>query len=139
MLGGLTESHTAQQSISQEAIAVELGCYVVAAIGSDLGQIVDLTGRQLVESYFAQPVITREINLNRRLLHLDYNYGKMDEMLAKYGPDLTFDYVCPEARYAIGCEREGLDIEQVIDEFGLERRDDYFRRANAVQAAALVE
>jgi len=63
----------------------------------------------------------------------------MDEMLEKYGPDLTFDYVCPEAHYAIGCERAGLDIEQVIDEFGLERQEDYFQRAKTVRAAAVAE
>ena len=121
------------------AWAFELGCYLVSAIWRDLGQIVDLTGRQLVESYSAQPVIVHDINLNRRLLHMDYNWEKMDEMLEKYGSELTFDYVSPEACYAIGCERAGLDIEQVIDEFGLERRDDYFQRADAVRAAAVAE
>ena len=119
------------------AWALELRCYIVSAIWRDLGQIVDLTGRQLVESYDHQPVIARDINLNRQLLHMDYNWEKLDEMLAKYGPDLTFDFVSPEGQYAIGCEREGLDIEQVIDEFGLERHADYFHRADAVWAAAL--
>ncbi len=121
------------------AWAFEFGYYLVTAITSDLGQIVDLTGRQLVESYFHNPVIVHDLNLNRQLLHMDYNWGKMDEMLEKYGSDLTFDYASPEACYAIGCERAGLDIEQVIDEFGLERRDDYFRRADAVRAAAVAE
>ncbi len=121
------------------AWALELGCYIVSAIWSDLGQIVDLTGRQLAESYCHSPVIIHDINLNRRLLHMDNNMDKMDEMLEKYGPDLTFYYISPEACYAIGCERAGLDIEQVIDEFGLERRKDYFQRADAVRAAAVAE
>jgi len=121
------------------AWAFEFGYYLVTAITSDLGQIVDLTGKQLVESYFHNPVIVHNLNLNRRLLHMDYNWEKMDEMLEKYGPALTFDYASPEACYAIGCERAGLDIEQVIDEFGLERRDDYFQRADAVRAAAVAE
>jgi len=38
-----------------------------------------------------------------------------------------------------GCERAGLDIEQVIDEFGLERRDEYFQRADAIRAAVVAE
>ena len=93
----------------------------------------------MVESYLAQPVIVHNINLNRQLLHMDYNWEEMDEMLEKYGSELTFDYVSPEACYAIGCERAGLDIEQVIDEFGLERREEYFQRADAVRAAAVAE
>jgi len=126
-------------ALQVRAWAFELGCYIVTAIWSDLGQIVDLTGRQLVESYYHNPVIVHNINLNRRLLHMDYNREKTDEMLEKYGSELTFDYVSPEACYAIGCERAGLDIEQVIDEFGLERRDDYFQRADAVRTAAVAE
>ena len=119
--------------------AYELGCYLVTALWQDLGQIVDLTGRQLVESYCHNPVIVHDINLNRRLLHIDYNWEKMDEMLEKYGSDLTFDYVSPEGCYAIGCKREGLSIEEVIDEFELERREDYFQRAKTVRRAAVAE
>ena len=116
--------------------AVECGYYVVSAIRSDLGQIIDLTGRQLELSTY-EALVTHRINLNRRLLHMDYNWGKMDEMLDKYGSDLTFDYVTQEARYAIGSEREGLDIEDVIDEFGLLRLQDYWREANELRAQTL--
>ena len=120
------------------AWAYELGCYLVSAIGAELGQIVDLTGRQLELSTY-EAIIAHRINLSRRLLHMDHNWDKMDDMLEKYGTDVSFDYVTQEACYAIGSEREGLDIEALIDEFGLERREDYFRRCNEVRAKALEE
>lgn len=118
------------------AWALELGLYMVSAIGAELGQIVDLTGRQLELSTY-EALITHRINLNRRLLHMDYNWDKMDAMLAKHGSDLTFDYVTPEACYAIGSEREGLDIESVIDEFGLLRREDYWPKVYAMREEIL--
>ena len=118
------------------AWAFELGRYMVSAIGAELGQIVDLTGRQLKLATY-EAVIAQRVNLNRRLLHMDYNWDKMDEMLKKYGTDVSFDYVTQEACFAIGSEREGLDIEDILDEFGLERREDYFRRCNEVREKAL--
>jgi len=116
--------------------AFELGVYMVSSILAEGGQIVDLTGTVLEQSTY-ESLITRRINLNRRLLHMDYNWDKMDKMLEKYGGALTFDYVTPEACYAVGCTRERLHIDTVLDEFGLERRRDYFERANRVRAEAL--
>jgi predicted amidohydrolase len=116
--------------------AFELGVYVISAILAELGQIVDLSGAVLAEATYEQ-LIARRINLDRRLLHMDYNWEKMDAILDKYGRDVSFDYFTREAVFAIGSEREGLSIDDVIAEFGLERRADYFRRANQVRRAAL--
>ncbi len=118
--------------------AFELGVYMVSAVLSELGQIVDLTGEVLEESTY-ETLIAHRINLNRRLLHMDYNWDKMDKMLEKYGGALTFDYATREACYAIGSEREGLDIDDVIKEFGLERRQDYWERSNRIRAEALAK
>jgi len=116
--------------------AQELGCYIVSAIGAELGQIVDITGWQLEQSTY-EALITHRLNLNRRLLHMDYNWDKMDEMLEKYGTDISFDYVTQEAKYAIGSERKGLDIEAVIDEFGLLRLHAYWEKALTARDEAL--
>jgi len=118
--------------------AWELGVYVASAVLTELGQIIDLTGNVLAESTY-EALIARRINLNRRLLHMDYNWEKMDKILEKYGGDITFDYVTREACFAIGSERPGLSIEAVIDEFGLERRADYFARARARRDQAVRE
>ncbi len=118
--------------------AFELGTYVISAVLGELGQIVDLSGTVLAEATY-EALIARRINLDRRLLHMDYNWDKMDAMLERYGADISFDYFTREAVYAIASEREGLAVDDVIAEFGLERRADYFRRANQVRAAALAD
>jgi predicted amidohydrolase len=114
-------------SRQMQAWAFEFGFYLVSAICADLGQIVDQTGHVLKTSH-QEVLITQTLNLNRRLLHLDFNWEKLDAMLEKYGEDLTFDLTAPEGRFALGCKREGLDVEQIIDEFGLERLEDYWAR-----------
>jgi predicted amidohydrolase len=116
--------------------AFELGVYVISAILAELGRIVDQSGTVLAESTY-EALIARRINLDRRLLHMDYNWDKMDAILARHGADVSFEYFTREACFAIASEREGLSVDEVIAEFGLERRADYFRRADAVRAAAL--
>lgn len=116
--------------------AFELGVYLISAICAELGQIVDQSGTVLAEATY-EALIARRINLDRRLLHMDYNWDKMDAILDKYGTDVSFQYFTREACFTIASEREGLAVDDVIAEFGLERRADYFRRAALARLEAL--
>jgi len=112
------------------------GAYFVTAILGPSGQIVDLSGQLLVESTY-EALITRRLNLDRKLLHMDYNWDKLDAILAKYGPKVTIDFFTPEACWAIGSESEDFTVEDIIREFGLEKRADYFQRSREIRRAAL--
>lgn len=116
--------------------AFQLGCYMISAVASELGQIVDQGGKVLAVSTY-ENVIAHPINLNSRLLHMDYNWDKMDAMYRKYGTAVSFEYYTPEAVYRVASEKKGLDVGDLIREFGLEEREDYWVRANKVRAAAL--
>jgi beta-ureidopropionase len=114
----------------------QLGCYMVSAVASELGQVVDQGGRQLALSTY-ESLIACPINLNSRLLHMDYNWDKMDAMYQKYGSAVSFEYYTPEAVYRVASERKGLEVADLVAEFGLEERADYWVRANKVRDAAL--
>jgi predicted amidohydrolase len=124
--------------LQMQSWAQEFGVYFVSAIDAELGMIVDQSGKALGEATY-EAVICRRINLDRRVLHMDYNWGKMDAMLAKYGRDISFDYFTREARYAIASEREGLTVDDLIREFELETLPEYWRRATSRRDQALVE
>jgi hypothetical protein len=112
--------------------ALDLGCHVISAIAAELGRVVD-PGGQLLKLATYEALITQRVNLNKRQLHMDFNWGKMDAMLERYGPKLTFEYYTPEARYVIGYEGEERDVDEILREFGLEPREDYFARARRVR------
>jgi len=118
------------------AWAWELGCYMVSAIRGELGQIVDMSGEILAESTY-EGLIAKRINLDRRLLHMDANWEKMDEMLRKYGPGVSFQYFTREGCYTIASERGDLTVDDLIREFDLEERTDYFNRSREVRRKAL--
>ncbi|MGQ9552642.1 MAG: carbon-nitrogen hydrolase family protein [Anaerolineae bacterium] len=116
--------------------AHEFGRYFVSAIGAELGQVVDMSGTVLAEATY-EAVATARINLDRRLLHMDYNWDKMDAMLEKYGTGVTFQLYTREAKYTIASEMDNVSVDELIAEFGLEELDHYFDRAMRAREQAL--
>jgi predicted amidohydrolase len=121
--------------LQAQALALELRAFVVTSIAAELGLIIDRAGRVLKESTY-EALAVAPINTNSAALHMDYNWNKMDAMLAKYGPALSFDYHTREAFYVIESTREE-DITAILREFQLESADDYFDRSRKARAAAL--
>ncbi|MHB0876959.1 MAG: carbon-nitrogen hydrolase family protein [Anaerolineae bacterium] len=116
--------------------AHELRRYFVSAIGAELGQVVDMSGEVLAEATY-EALAVKRINLDRRFLHMDGNWDKMDEMLAKYGTGITFQYYTREGKYTIASELPDKSIGDVIAEFSLEEQVPYFSRAMRVREEAL--
>lgn len=116
--------------------ALDLGCHVLTAISAELGRLVDPGGEVLrVATYEA--LLCQRVNLNKRQLHMDNNWNKMDAMLERYGPDLTFEYYTQEARFVVGWERDDRDVDEIIAEFGLEPIHDYFDRSRRIRQETL--
>lgn len=121
--------------LQAQALAFELGAFVVTAITTELGLIVDRAGRIVKESTY-EALAVAPINSNSIALHMDFNWEKMDAMLARYGPSLTFDFHTREAFFVI--ESTGAhDIHDLAREFALEPADAYFDRSRTARAAAL--
>ena len=121
--------------LQAQALAFELGAFVVTSISTELGLIIDRCGRVLKESTY-EALAVAPINTNSIALHMDYNWTKMDAMLAKYGPALTFDYHTREAFYVIEYAGD-RDIAGLVEEFGLETADAYWARSRKARAEAL--
>ncbi len=118
-----------------QALAFELGAFVVTAISAELGVILDRCGRLIKESTY-ETLAVAPINTNSIAMHMDRNWDKMDAMLEKYGPALSFDYHTREAYFVLNSTRD-QDASELVAEFQLEPFQDYFARSRAVRAAAL--
>jgi len=116
--------------------ALDLGCHVLTAISAELGRLVD-PGGHLLRLATYETLLCQRVNLNKRQLHMDNNWGKMDAMLEKYGPDLTFEFATQEARFVVGWERQDQDVDNIVREFRLEPINDYFARSRRVRQETL--
>ena len=123
--------------LQAQALAFELGAFVVTSVATELGLIVDRCGRILKESTY-EALAVAPVNTNSVALHMDFNWGKMDAMLAKYGPALTFDYHTREAFYVIEYAGD-RDIKELVEEFGLETAADYFARSRLRRTESLAK
>lgn len=123
--------------LQAQALAFELGAFVVTAVKPELGLVIDRCGRILAESTY-EGLVVAPINTNSVALHMDFNWNKMDDMLAKHGRTLRFDYHTREAFFVIE-STAAADIDTLVEEFQLERADAYFARVRAGRTAALAK
>jgi predicted amidohydrolase len=121
--------------LQAQALAYELRAFVVTAIASELGLVIDRCGRIIKESTY-ETLAVAPVNTNSVALHMDDNWKKMDAMLARYAPTLSFDYHTREAFYVIESTAD-RDIDELVREFALESADAYFERSRRLRSESL--
>lgn len=88
-------------------------------------------------NYYNYAVAT--INLDRKIVHLDDNWSKLDAIRKKYGKDVTIHDPGQLGSVMITSEREGLSAENILKEFNIELAEDYFNRSRQVRLNQLKE
>lgn len=80
-------------------------------------------------NYFDYAVAT--VNLDCALVHLDENWNRLRAMNAKYGPKVKITDPGLLGAVLIASEHERISIDEMIEEFEIERLDHYFARSLA--------
>jgi len=86
-------------------------------------------------NYFDFAVAT--INLDSRVVHLGYNFGKLDALKKKYGSSVTITDPGRLGPVLVSSESSGNNIDKIIKEFDIELIDPYFDRSRETRAASL--
>lgn len=117
--------------------AMRFGYSIVVAYTGE-SAIVDMSGRHLVrqgnDSYLVRrkrlpPWAIAEVPLEREVFHLDYNQNKLDAIRKKHGPAVHVETFPEEDFFLLTSRAEGVGIEALAKEFGLETMRDYFARS----------
>ena len=124
--------------------AIEFGFYM-GAVFTNRGTFVDVCGRELLnvhrkisDSTGRSPVVTGTLDLDRRLLHHDYNVEKLEKLYKTYGPTAAFTEWRPdECLLIFGSELPGKSSDDLITEFDLETMRDYLARARKNRQKAI--
>lgn len=125
--------------------ALRHGFYVVVAYGAE-SAIIDMSGRYLVkqgaETHQVRggrlpPWCVADVNVDREVYHLDFNQNKFPAIREKYGPDVEIEVRQPEAIFLMSTRQEGLTVEAVAKEFGLETLRDYLTRSTVMREERL--
>ena len=101
-----------------------------SAILNPLGEIVSTS-----TNYFNYTEAT--VNLDYKLVHLDYNWDKLTRLKAKYGDAVTIHDPGKVGAVMITSEDKNVSAAQMVKEFDIELLDDYFNRSREVKNRVL--
>jgi predicted amidohydrolase len=114
-------------------IALNNHCFFASSVPAENGVIVDPLGRTLAESSNYGRIIFARINLDSKVVHIDYNIDRVRQMKEKYGPAVKIEVASPEAYYYITSLHPDVSVEEMIKEFEVETLEDYLNRARSVR------
>jgi predicted amidohydrolase len=98
-------------------------------------RVIDCTGATVGRTSDLLPCTTTVLNLNRRVVHMDGNLGKIEKLIARYAGDVVLEDLRLEATCVLTSLKPGLEVDDLIREFEIEPLADYFDRVRGVRAA----
>jgi predicted amidohydrolase len=75
--------------------------------------------------------VVGQVNLDCRIVHLDYNWEKLDAVKKHYGRDVTIHDPGLYGTVLITSESSSVSVDEMVRQFGIEVYDDYMTRARA--------
>ena len=121
--------------LMQQVWAYDCQAYFVAAWKQRGAGILDPFGRTLAETHCYADVAIADVNLDRAMVHLDFNQDRFDDIRRKYGREVAIDIppnLGPALIFSLSDHRTAADI---VAEYDLEPMDDYFTRSLAANAS----
>jgi len=122
-----------------KAAAFRNQIFIATSTPGENSLIVDPLGRTLAESSAYGKIIFAKINLDSRIVHIDYNEQRVAAMKRKYQEYIRIEVASPEAVYFISSLHPEKSVQEMIDEFDVETLDDYLDRARRERIKYLPE
>lgn len=113
--------------------AHETGAYFVSCYAGRYSRATafDPLGYPIVSSTNYHRNIVTTLNLDYKICHLDENWGKFAAAKKKYGSEVTIHDNGFIGTVILRSESTARTADDIIQEFGIELRDDYYLRARA--------
>ena len=105
--------------------------HFVGAIHANPSAIISPSGETLAQTTNYFDHVTHTVNLDCKLIHLDYNWNKITAAKEKYGRGFCMKDPGYLGAVLVSSELEDVTIDEIIDEFEFELLDDYMERALA--------
>ncbi len=105
--------------------------FFVGSVPGDQCTIINPVGDLVAQSTNYYPFVTAQINLDYRVVHIDYNTVKFPAIKQKYGRKVKIYDPGHLGCVLMTCEAEDLTMADIVREFELELWDDYYARSMA--------
>ncbi|MBN2851449.1 MAG: carbon-nitrogen hydrolase family protein [Clostridia bacterium] len=115
--------------LQQQTWAYSTRAFFVSSIFGNQSRIMAPNGTVLASTSNHNNHCCATVNLDSRLIHLDYNMVKFDAIKKKYRDQFVIDDTGYLASVMIYNEMDDITIDDIIREFQLETLDNYFNRS----------
>ncbi|MFA5341175.1 MAG: nitrilase-related carbon-nitrogen hydrolase [Clostridia bacterium] len=115
--------------LKQDQWAYALRCHMASAISGNTGRIINPFGQVIASTTNYYDYVTATVNLDCKVVHLDYNMERIRLAKKKYKQNLTVNDPGNVATVLLTCESEDMSIEDILKEFEIETYDEYLRRS----------
>jgi predicted amidohydrolase len=116
--------------------AYEARSYLVSSVIDPQSLIVNPLGRVVAETDVWSRSITRTINLDYAVVHLDYTNTNLHEARLKNGADFDFDWAEAEG-IALVTARGEKSVRELMREYNWQTVEEYFARSRAAREDVL--
>ena len=107
--------------------------YFVSAVERLPCTVVSPTGQLLASSTNYTSSLVHTVNLDYAVLHLDFNWGKLQKAKKKYGEKIQIQDPGLLGAVLLTSETREFSVADVMEEFEMESLDCYLQRAEALQ------
>jgi hypothetical protein len=115
--------------LMQEYWAYSCRAHFVGALHNLRSSILSPVGTELAHTTNYMDYVTHAINLDCEVVHLDYNWEKLDAAKAKYGDKVKVFDPGHLGSVLISSESDEFSVKDIIEEFEIEILDKYMARA----------
>lgn len=105
--------------------------HLVGAIAGLQSYIISPVGDEIATTTNYFDFFTKTLNLDCKLIHLDHNWEKITQLKKKYGPGVIITDPGYLGAVLVTNEMEGVEVQDLLNEFGIEDLDSYFDRSLA--------
>ena len=114
--------------LMQNYRAYQLRSFFVGSIMNLENTIISPVGEVLAKSTNYFGYVTHDVNMDFKVVHLDFNWGKIEKALYKYGGKIKMYDPGYLGSVLLTSETKEFTIDDIIDEYKIELLDDYFER-----------
>lgn len=107
--------------------------YVVSSVRSTEAKFIDITGAILGCTSRWTRLAIEEVNLDRKLFHIDQNWEKLVAVQARYGSSIRIRGFSEENFFTLEPLDDSVTVEDIVREFGLEPYREYHERVTRIQ------
>lgn len=114
--------------VQQQIWAFTTQAYFIGACGGCKASVVSPVGEilEISTGYFSEIVYT--VNLDYVLVHLDFNWDKLEAITEKYADDVTIHDPGGLGAVLLDSQIDNLSMKEILKEFAVETLDEYLER-----------